>query len=236
MLAPQLQAWADQYEAEEKRLGIYKENSMGTVAKASSGTDFELPQAGAVVGRCYMVADLGTQDTTFKGTPKKSHKVLLQWELSETMQDGRPFAISSRYTLSLFDQALLRQHLESWRGRGFTEDELIGFDVKNVLGHYCMLSIVHNKDGDKTYANVKGIMPVPKGMEKPAPVNKDVYFDLDTSSLDILPEWVQNVVKKSDEWKARTGSNENKDLAAGNAAAQHAASGRFDDMADDIPF
>jgi hypothetical protein len=216
MLTIEQQAWVDDYIKEEIR--------MGTVARASSGEGFEIPDAGAVVGRCYMVADLGTQDTTFKGTPKKAHKVLLAWELAEKMSDGRPFAISSRYTLSLFDQAILRQHLESWRGRSFTEAELEGFDVKNVLGAYCLLSIVHNKDGDKTYANVKGIMPVPKGMEKPAPVNKDVYFDVDTGDLNTIPEWVQNVVKKSDEYKARMGGNGSK------------PAGKFDDMEDDRPW
>jgi hypothetical protein len=207
---------------------------MGTTASATGGKEFELPTAGATLGRCYMVADLGTQDTTFKGTPKKAHKILIAWELAEKMTDGRPFAISSRYTLSLFDQAILRQHLESWRGKTFTEAELAGFDVKNVLGAYCLLSIVHNKDGDKTYANVKGIMPVPRGMEKFPAVNQDVYFDVDTSALEVLPEWIQNVVKKSDEWKARTGSNGSGNLAAANAAAQR--SGHFDDMEDDIPF
>lgn len=196
---------------------------MGTVAKASSGEGFEIPNAGAVVGRCYMVVDLGTQDTTFKGVPKKAHKILLAWELSEMMKDGRPFAISSRYTLSLFDQAILRQHLESWRGRSFTEEELNGFDLKNVLGKYCLLSVVHNKEGDKTYANVKGIMPVPKGMEKPTAVNKDIYFDVDTGDITTLPEWIQNVVKKSDEYKARSGNGAK-------------PAGRFDDMKDDIPW
>lgn len=218
MLTAEQREWVNDYEREEER--------MGTVAKASSGGDFELPTAGAVVGRCYMVADLGTQDTSFQGKPKKAHKILLSWELAELMEDGRPFAISSRYTLSLFDQAILRQHLESWRGRSFTEEELAGFDVKNVLGAYCMLSIVHNRDGDKTYANVKGVMPVPKGMDKPAPTNKDVYFDVETGDINTLPEWVQNIVKKSDEWKAKAG---------GNGSVQK-PKGRFDDLEDDIPF
>jgi hypothetical protein len=176
-----------------------------------------------------MVADLGTQDTTFKGTPKKAHKILLTWDLAQKMEDGRPFAISSRYTLSLFDQAILRQHLESWRGKSFTEEELAGFDVKNVLGKHCLLSIVHNKEGDKTYANVKGIMPVPRGMEKPSAVNGDVYFDIDTGDISILPEWVQNVVKKSDEWKAKVNG-----LVP--PAKKPTGAGKFDDMEDDIPF
>ncbi len=201
---------------------------MGTVASATGNKEFELPSAGAVVGRCYQVVDLGTQDTTFKGTPKKAHKILLSWELAELMADGRPFSVSSRYTLSLFEQAILRQHLESWRGRSFTEEELVGFDVKNVLGKYCLLSIVHNKDGDKTYANVKGVMPLPKTMEKPTAVNKDLYFDIDTGDMSALPEWLQNVVKKSDEWKAKA--------ATPAPATVKKTGGHFDDMEDDIPF
>ena len=187
--------WINDYDKERKY--------MSTIAKAGDG-NFELPTSGAVVGRCYMVVDLGTQDASFKGAPKKAHKILLTWELAETMDDGRPFAISSRYTLSLFDQAILRQHLESWRGKPFTEEQLAGFDVKAVLGAYCMLSIVHNAEGNRIYANVKGIMPVPKEMTKFSPVNKNVYFDVETGDIETLPEWVQNVVKKSDEWQARS--------------------------------
>jgi hypothetical protein len=215
-VTPDQQAWIDTYNKEEKR--------MGTTARASGNKEFELPSAGAVVARCYSVIDLGTQDTSYKGTPKKAHKVLLTWELAEAMDDGRPFAVSSRYTLSLFEQAILRQHLESWRGRSFTEEELAGFDVKNVLGKYCMLSIVHNKEGDKTYANVKGIMPVPKGVDKPAPYNEDIYFDIDTGDIDKIPAWVQAVVKKSDEWKAKESGVETKPKS------------HFDDMKDDIQF
>lgn len=176
-----------------------------------------------------MVIDLGTQDTTFAGKPKKAHKILLGWELSETMSDGRPFSVSSRYTLSLFDQALLRQHLEAWRGRAFTDEELAGFDVKNVLGAYCLLSIVHNKQGDKTYANVNGIMPVPRGMEKPPAVNDPIHYEIETGDITKLPEWIQNVIKKSDEWKAKT----NGVLPPAQVPIQP---GHFDDMKDDIPF
>ncbi len=181
---------------------------MGTVASAGNDFKRELAPAGAHIARCFMVVDLGTQNSSYMGKPKKAHKILLAFELpGELLKEGdfagQPFALYARYTLSLFDQALLRQHLESWRGRAFTEAELAGFDVKNVLGHYCMVSVIHEADGDKTYANVKGVMPIPKGTPKPAAVNKDVYFDVDTGDISILPEWLQNIVKKSDEWAAR---------------------------------
>jgi len=206
---------------------------MGTVATAGQDFKRELPPAGAHIARCFMVVDLGTQNSSYMGKPKKAHKILIAWELpNELITEGdfagKPFALYSRYTLSLFDQALLRQHLESWRGRAFTEPELAGFDVKNVLGAYCMVSVVHNTEGDKTYANVKGVMPLPKGTPKPAPVNEAVYFDVDTSDLSVIPEWIQNVVKKSDEWIMRSSQQHpEKPKGPGGGVAE---------MDDDIPF
>ena len=42
----------------------------------------------------------------------------------EKMDSGEPFLVWKRYTLSLGDKATLRAHLEAWRGRKFTADEL----------------------------------------------------------------------------------------------------------------
>ena len=60
--------------------------------------------------------------------------------------------------------------LRSWRGREFTSAELFGFELETVIGAPCMLSIVHNvgrKGG--TFANVSGVMKLPKGMTQLAP-------------------------------------------------------------------
>ena len=71
------------------------------------------------------------------------------------MSDGRPFAISKRYTLSTHTKSTLRKDLESWRGRAFTPEEEEAFDVANVCGAYCLLNVTHNQGGDgNTYANV----------------------------------------------------------------------------------
>ncbi len=222
MLNAKQQAWIDDYETYE-----WESKDMGTVASVGEDREFERAPAGAHLARCYMVIDLGMQSSSYMGKPKKAHKIHIAWELpNELMQDGRPFSVSSRYTLSLFDQAILRQHLESWRGRGFTDEELKGFDVKKVLGAYCQVSIVHNTESSKTYANVKGVIQFPKGMAKPNPVNPDVYYDIENGDITKLPEWLQETVKKSDEWIAKTtGRPQEK---TGTAAIA--------EMDDDIPF
>jgi hypothetical protein len=38
----------------------------------------------------------------------------------------------------------------AWRGREFTPEELKGFHLKNILGAWCMISVVHNENDGKT--------------------------------------------------------------------------------------
>lgn len=165
-----------------------------------TGGDFELAPEGNHVAVCYMVIDLGEQQTVWNGDVKHSHKIRFGWELSnEPMSDGRPFGVFKDYTASLNDKANLRKDLQSWRGRAFTEEELDGFDVFNVLGAPCMINVVHSvseKNGN-TYANVASIAPLPKGTNKPDLSNSLVKFsldDFDQKVFDSLPEWLQEKI------------------------------------------
>lgn len=191
---------------------------MGTTAKDAGG-DFELTPAGTHLAICYMVADLGYQETSYGVKPK----IVIGWELpAEVMTDGRPFAASQIYTLSLSEKANLRKDLEAWRGRPFTEAELDGFDVKNVLGKPCTLTIVHNKNGDKTYANIASVAGVMKGMQVPERVNDLLYFNMDEpdrAALQRLPKWVQTKI-----------------AAAHDAPEPATAGGDDEPLNDDIPF
>lgn len=98
-------------------------------------------------------------------------KTRLVWEIDALMGDSRPFTVSQFYTLSLHEKAKLRAHLEAWRGREFTEAELNGFDLENVIGIPCQLQVIHKKsrDGSKTYANVATVVPMAKGSEPLSP-------------------------------------------------------------------
>lgn len=197
---------------------------MGTTAKANN-TDFPKAPVGTHIARCYQVIDLGTQKSTYKDQERWLPKVMLTWELlgDEKMEDGRPFSISNRYTLSLSDKSILGPMLEAWRGKSFTPQERDGFDIKNVLGAYCMLNVVHNTSGDKTYANVSAVMALPKGTPKPEAVNANLYFNLDTDDVAALPEWIQNIVKQS------------RELSGGDMEEPQSRD-TFEDMMDDVPF
>lgn len=171
---------------------------MALIAADSGGGDFELTPAGNHIGRCYAVVDLGMQTSIFNGEESTKRKVRISWELPlELMTDGRPFSISATYTISLSEKANLRRDLQSWRGRAFTEQELQGFDLFTVLGVPAMLNVIHTTKGDRKYANVAGITPLPKGFECPPAVNTVLKFSLDEfdhAVFDGLPDWLKSKI------------------------------------------
>jgi hypothetical protein len=210
---------------------------MSLVAKETGGVQIEPIPAGTYTAVCYGVIDLGTHtNPTFN---KDAHKVLVQWEVPSVMidvnRDGEtvslPRAISKKYTMSLHQKAALRHDLESWRGKAFTAGELAGFDVSKLISAACMVCIVHepSKDGTKTYANIKSIMAMPKGGNRPKPVNDCMVFaipDNAPAGFDIpedkLPEWIVNLIKDSKEYRGemawQTGHEQPPDMPDADAA------------------
>lgn len=176
---------------------------MSLIASAKSGGGFDAIPEGVYVATCIWVIDLGDQQS--KLYRNIQHKVLIGWELPEEKieinGEQKPRMISNTYTLSLNEKALLRNHLESWRGKAFTEEELDGFDVSKIIGTSCQLQVLHSKSGDKTYVNVKSVMSLPKGMPVPVPENDIICFGIeDRDSLDKIvnfPAWVQEKIRSS---------------------------------------
>jgi hypothetical protein len=188
---------------------------------------------------------MGTQTTTWKGQTKQQPKVMLQFEVHSEDADGNPLitekgepmSISKNFTASLADKAVLRQELENWRSRAFTPDELNGFQLKNVLGAWAMLSVVKEVGNDgKEYTNISSINPVSSQIKKaglPQPHNELKIFDLEDPDM-VMFETFGNKLKEkiqaTPEWAARNGGAQ-----PAKPAAQQEGSG-FDDMDDDIPF
>ncbi len=110
---------------------------------------------------CVDVIDKGLKTGQFGTKPK----VVLVFELEELHPDfGTPYRVSQWYTNSLHEKAILCQHLESWRGRAFTEEEK-PFDLERLIGVPCLLNVVHRESNGTTYADVAAILPMPKGQE-----------------------------------------------------------------------
>jgi hypothetical protein len=128
------------------------------------GKTFTPAPAGVHQAVCVDVVDLGLLDVTWQGVKKVQHKINVAWQINEDRDDGKPYLVFKRYTLSLGEKANLCKDLESWRGKKFTDAERKGFDVERLIGVNCLLNVTHNQSGDRTYANVVSIMPLAKGM------------------------------------------------------------------------
>lgn len=136
------------------------------ITAKDSGGEFEKTPTGMHQAVCAFVFDIGTHISTFAGQTIKAHKIIVTWELSETMKEGdnagKRFTVSKYYTLSLGEKANLRKDLESWRGKSFTDDELrVGFDVEKLIGVNCLLNIGQNENGK---AKILSINPLQKGV------------------------------------------------------------------------
>ena len=139
------------------------------VSEGSNKTYTPHPE-GQFPARCIDVVDMGWQKTEF-GPKYKVRVVFYGGETEQREFEGvtrtMPITISCFFTASLHEKANLRGFLESWRGKSFSEDEAKAFDLEKMLMAPAFLQITHNSVGAKTYANVKSIMKLPKGMEAP---------------------------------------------------------------------
>lgn len=152
---------------------------MALIVRESNGggSNFEPAPEGTHIARCYAVIDIGHQyNDKYENW---QHRLYISWELpTELREDGTPFVISKRYTASLSDRATLRHDLEAWRGKKFTKDELLGFELKNIIGKPCMINIAHTERGDRKYADVAAIMCLPNGTVCPSAINEPQLFDI----------------------------------------------------------
>lgn len=205
------------------------------VAEKGGGRDFKPVPAGTHVAVCNMIVDLGMQPGFEGGAPQR--KVYIGWEVpGETVEwtdkEGNPqtgpMKIGRQYTLSLNEKATLRAHLENWRGKAFTAEELKGFDLFNIANKACLIGVTHKTTGDKTYANVSSVMSLPKGT--PAVVAKGailLYPDpSDPGVFERLPEWLQKRINEQLDAKP----------VEKPAATATKKTGTDDEFGDDIPF
>ena len=136
-------------------------------ASANSTANFKPCPAGPVQGILVDVIDLGMITSTFADEEKTRHMVNLVWQVEERRDDGKRFLVFQRAGLSLHPKATLRAIVETLIGRGLTEEEAAeGIELDDLKGSQAILNLIHNKSGDRTYTNVKGVTPLMKNMSK----------------------------------------------------------------------
>lgn len=212
---------------------------MSLIAKANSGNRQPALEAGSYAAKCYAVIDIGEHYSQMYD--KYARKVIIMWELPDEIAlfdgEAKPRAISETYTNSISEKATLRKTLENWRGKAFTPEELDGFDLKNVLGTGCLLSIIHapRKNELGEYAKIGSVSRLPKSMSVPDKTyNPLVYLDLDEpdalEKMKSLPEWVRKRIEESETYKRLISPDENMTISG--------SADNFSEVDDthDVPF
>lgn len=198
------------------------------IVKETGNGDFVQVEPGTYPARCIAIIDLGTQHGEYQGKPTVRRQVMLMWELPtetvETKDGAKPMTVSKFYTVSLSEKSNLRPDLEAWRGRAFTAEELLGFDLNNVLDKPCMVSVTHNEKGK---ARVSSVAKLVKGMTVEPASTKPYIFSLDAYDGAVflaLPAGIQKIIAQSDEYKASFAPPDNRPVQAAGVDE------------DDIPF
>lgn len=144
-------------------------------SRGNSGTYTPAPE-GTFDAVCCDVVDLGIQDTQYG----KKHQIRLVWQLSEKMEDGRPFTIGRRYGLSLNEKSSLFKDVKSWFGKAPPQE----LDVEKLIGSNCQLVVQHNERDGSTYANVIAVL---KAGKTKLTVTKDYIRAKDRAPKEQLP-------------------------------------------------
>lgn len=163
---------------------------------------------GTYQARCVGIVDLGEQHNSLFN--KYEDKVLFIWELpSVTVEvDGemKPRWLSRDFSMTISEKSNLAKFLVPWRGKNFTDEELNGegYDLRERLGEACFLQvIVEDKDG-KQFNRITSCMGYPEGVPLPVSDTELLWFDIDEWNDEVfqkLPEWVQDRVKRSTQYK-----------------------------------
>lgn len=180
---------------------------MSLIAKNAGGVEIPKLEGGVYTAVSSAIIDIGLQ--TNDKFEKTQRKFMMMWtilneqvEINGEMQDR---VISKEYTFSLHEKSTLRKDLQAWRGKAFTDEELNGFDLLNVLNKACQLQILLEEKNGNKYNNIAGIVSLPKGTDIKE-LDNTFHFDFETESTWVhyknVPNWIREKIKKANNYES----------------------------------
>lgn len=163
-------------------------------------SEFKMMPPGSHVGVVTGLVFLGLQSGNPAFGGKDQYKLALQISFpNELTEDGeRNLSVTQIYTASTHKKAGFRKVIEAILGAPFkTDAEADAFDITSLIGRSALFSVVHKDSGDKVFANIGGVIALPKGMQVPAVKNGTLLFtpELDPQAFlaayNSLPEWLR---------------------------------------------
>lgn len=208
------------------------------IASDNQGSSIPKLEGGVYTAISSAIVDLGLQKS--EKFQKVQRKFMMIWtilgEYVEVNDEKLPRQLSKEYSFSLNEKSTLRKDLQAWRGKAFTDEELKGFNILNVLNVPCQLQILLEEKNGKQYNNIASIMALPKGTNVES-LDSTYHFDMENTESWInwnkIPEWIRERIKKAENYKS-TGLEE---YVAG-IKEETTTESSEDDFAltDDLPF
>jgi len=160
---------------------------------APTGSQFENPEPGSYIARCYGFIDIGTQLHKSKHAGKEDwlqRDVRFLFELPLNKMEGvynkeaagKPFVVSTTIKFSLAPSAKMFKMITGWRGKALTKDEAKTFIVKKMIGAPCRISLIEADD----FINIDSFSKLTKEEVASCPpmINEPIYFSLDPEEFD----------------------------------------------------
>lgn len=191
------------------------------VPKGAPKKQQPIVKAGAYIGKCYSIIQLGTHEKDFQGTKTMTKLIHLSFELPtekaifDQAKGEQPMAVFQEFTLSVNEtKSNFAKFLKSWRGMVSLPAKV---NVREWLDKPCIINIVHQKgkqavlplgesiygDGMMVYPKISSVSPLMAGQVCPATINPVAFIEF--SNLDIptfmsIPKWIREKIRKSQEW------------------------------------
>lgn len=192
---------------------------MSIQSPIKGGKEFEIPPRGNHVARVYQIIHIGTIPSEWQGQTRDRDVVRIGFELPLELrtfkegEDKKPMVINTgNITNSMGEKSKLRPLVEGIIGTRLHEEEAPYFELTDILGMECMVNIVHETKGDKTYARIASTAPVPKGMNVPEAINAPYVLDFNDNWSEMqyrdLPQFLKDMIASSKEYKKLKGIKE----------------------------
>lgn len=178
---------------------------MSMIASDNIGQPIPKLEGGVYTAISSAIIDLGNQ--TSEKFQKTQRKFMMLWnivgEVVEVNGEILPRTMSKEYSFSLNEKSTLRKDLQAWRGKVFTEEELKGFNLLNILNKACQLQIILEEKNNRQYNNIASIMALQKGSQIEE-LNNTYHFDIEDegtyTNWKKIPNWIQERIKKADNY------------------------------------
>lgn len=187
-----------------------------TAPQPDFNNDKPLMENGNHVARCFMVVDLGLQDSEYEGKQSTHPQILIGFEYPEERAvfydhiGEQPFTLTLRMNWYTGTTAKFRKTIESWRGKAFTDAEMNSFAVNKMLDAYAVTTVVtktSQKGNDyQKISNIASATKRDRESVKNKPYNENILFSIpghgfDSKEFRSLWKWIQDDIMRSHQYR-----------------------------------